>query len=113
LSFIMLAYIRYLFWHLFLGVVSVVVPLMLAVLPYARSRGFDSRSRLLFGFIRYNIAVLTQQNPHQGAMVYWLANVFVLNAHIAPLQVTLSQTNKLKFTPGMKGNATNPILKRI
>jgi hypothetical protein len=29
-------------------VVSVVVPLMLAVLPYARGRGLDSRSRLLF-----------------------------------------------------------------
>jgi hypothetical protein len=27
--------------------VGVVVPLMLAVLPYARGRGFDSRSRLL------------------------------------------------------------------
>jgi hypothetical protein len=27
-------------------VVSVVVPSMLAVLPYARGRGFDSRSRL-------------------------------------------------------------------
>jgi hypothetical protein len=29
-------------------VVRVVIPLMLAVLPYARGRGFDSRSRLLF-----------------------------------------------------------------
>jgi hypothetical protein len=29
-------------------VVSVVVPLMLAVLPYASGRGFDSRSRLQF-----------------------------------------------------------------
>jgi hypothetical protein len=29
-------------------VVSVVVPSMLAVLPYARGRGFDSRSRLLY-----------------------------------------------------------------
>jgi hypothetical protein len=29
-------------------VISVVVPLMLAVLPYARGRGFNSRSRLLF-----------------------------------------------------------------
>jgi hypothetical protein len=28
-------------------VVSIVVPLMLAVLPYARGRGFESRSRLL------------------------------------------------------------------
>jgi hypothetical protein len=27
-------------------VISVVVPSMLAVLPYARGRGFDSRSRL-------------------------------------------------------------------
>jgi hypothetical protein len=29
-------------------VVSVVVPLMLPVLPYARGRGFDSRSMFLF-----------------------------------------------------------------
>jgi hypothetical protein len=29
-------------------VVSVVVPSMLAVLPYARVRGFDSRSGLLY-----------------------------------------------------------------
>jgi hypothetical protein len=29
-------------------VVSIVVPLMLAVLPYARGRGFESRSRLLY-----------------------------------------------------------------
>jgi hypothetical protein len=29
-------------------VICAVVPLMLAVLPYARGRGFDSRSRLLF-----------------------------------------------------------------
>jgi hypothetical protein len=32
-------------------VVSVVVPLMVAVLPNARGRGFDSRSRLLGGRI--------------------------------------------------------------
>jgi hypothetical protein len=29
-------------------VVGVIVPFMLAVLPYARGRGFDTRSRLLF-----------------------------------------------------------------
>jgi hypothetical protein len=37
-------------------VVSVVVPLMLAVLPYARGRGFDSRSRLTFNEnMQYNL----------------------------------------------------------
>jgi hypothetical protein len=35
-------------------VVSVVVPLMLAVLPYARGRGFDSRSRLLNAIVTHS-----------------------------------------------------------
>jgi hypothetical protein len=34
-------------------VVSVVVPLMLAVLSYARGRGFDSRSRRLNVYMVY------------------------------------------------------------
>jgi hypothetical protein len=35
-------------------VVGVVVPLMLVVLPYARGRGFDSRSRLLLYWLGGN-----------------------------------------------------------
>jgi hypothetical protein len=42
-------------------VVSVVVPSMLAVLPYARGRGFDSQSRLLYfiilGFRAYTVVM--------------------------------------------------------
>jgi hypothetical protein len=36
-------------------VVSVVVPLILAVLPYARGRGFDSRSSLQFEHVKNTI----------------------------------------------------------
>jgi hypothetical protein len=39
-------------------VVSVVVPLMLAVLPYARGRGFVSRSRLLYMLVEYHTCCL-------------------------------------------------------
>jgi hypothetical protein len=43
-------------------VVSVVVPLMLAVLPYARGRGFDSWSRLRVNYtfiVVYTLPLLT------------------------------------------------------
>jgi hypothetical protein len=35
--------------------VSVVVPLMLAVLPYARGCGFDSRSRLMYSCLHMSV----------------------------------------------------------
>jgi hypothetical protein len=41
-------------------VVSVVVPSMLAVLPYARGRGFDSRSRLLFLMTPFKISFMAE-----------------------------------------------------
>jgi hypothetical protein len=57
-------------------VVSVVVPVMLAVLPYARGRGFDSPSRLycvnLFKFL-FDYYYYIHVNNHIGKAVHYSA----------------------------------------